>query len=81
MVNDEIILKYEILHKNVLYWDDLNYFGTFHFSTLNKDGSDNYRIFKQKLHICPQDFCKKCNYQSHPYLMWKSFNVVRITLA
>ena len=48
-------------------------------------------LFQQKLHFCSEemvnhmtffvDFWKICNYQSHPYLLWKSFNIVRITLV
>ena len=44
------------------------------------------KFFQQKLHFCLQevalsrnfvvDFCKICNYQSHPFLLWKRSNVV-----
>ena len=65
------------------------------FSTINacKDDSDNNRfcwtfaikkcIFTLRKWLTMWPFClflEICNYQGHPYLMWKSSNIIWITL-
>ena len=84
--NQEMCVKTNIAENYFkIRWSKLHW----NFSTIYKDGCDNYRFCWNfsiiKLHYHPMTctfwlLLEICKYQSHPYILWKSSNIVRITL-
>ena len=71
----------KLILEKILYY--INYIETFpHLIRVTLILQILLEILHQKLHFSPRKWLdhvtslKICNYQSHPFLMWKSFNVV-----